>query len=69
MADERIHVALTRFGFEYGAAKVSRLASHNGYVVVGIETARQRLDITVTPTGLIRVGKVVRNRAKNGGCK
>lgn len=68
MADE-VYAALTRYGFEYGAAKVSRLASHKGYVVVGFETPRQRLDITVTPTGLIRVGKVVRNEAKNGGCE
>lgn len=53
----------TSYGFQFGPAVVERLASHDGYVVVGIKTQRQRLDITITPTGLIRVGKPVRNLA------
>lgn len=51
----------TLYGFEFGPAVVERLAHDNGYVVVGVKTQRQRLDITITPSGLIRVGKPVRN--------
>lgn len=54
----------TQYGFQYGAALVERYASHKGYVIVGIKTPKQRLELTVTPTGLIRVGKPVRNLEK-----
>jgi hypothetical protein len=50
------------FGFEWGAAKAERLASNGEYVVLGISTPRERLEITVTPSGLMRVGKVEKVR-------
>ncbi len=53
----------TLYGFEFGPALVERLVQHKGYVVVGVKTQRQRLDITVTPSRLIRVGKPVQNLA------
>lgn len=48
----------TQYGFEFGAATVERLASHKGYAIVGIRTPRMRIDITVTPSGLLRFGNV-----------
>jgi hypothetical protein len=46
---------VTEYGFEYGAATVERLASHKGYVVIGIRTPKIRMEITVTPSGLMRL--------------
>lgn len=60
----------TRYGFKFGATEVERLASQAGYVIIGLKTPRQRVDITVTPTGLIRVGPTVANeerQAPGGG--
>ena len=54
----------TKYGFQFKAATVERLASHEGYAIIGITTPKQRLDITVTPTGIIRVGKPVKNLEK-----
>lgn len=54
---------VTQYGFKFGAATVDRLVSHKGYVVIGVKTPRQRIEIMVTPSGLIRVGKLVRNLA------
>ena len=56
----------TRYGFRFGAAHVQRYVSHNGYVTLGIETPRQQLVITVTPSGLIRVGEVGRTFRRDG---
>ena len=56
----------TTYGFRFGAAHVQRYVSHNGYVTLGIETPRQQLKITVTPSGLIRVGQVNRAFRKEG---
>lgn len=55
-------IRTTNYGFEFEAATVERLASHNGYAIVGVKTSKQRLEITITPKGLIRVGKTVRNQ-------
>jgi hypothetical protein len=49
---------ITHYGFEYEAATVERLASHKGYVIIGVRTPRQRVEIHVTPSGLLRVQKV-----------
>jgi len=45
----------TLFGFDWGAAKVTRLASHNQIIFIGVETPRQSIHLSVTPTGKIRV--------------
>ena len=52
-----IHYAETRFGFEYGAAKVERFHSDDrrGWVIIGIDTPRHKLQIYVTKTGRVRV--------------
>lgn len=58
-------VESTRYGFKFGAVQVERLASsHGGYVVVGLKTPRQRVEVTVTPTGLIRVGPTATNEER-----
>ena len=57
----KAEVKTTIYGFQFGAALVERYASHTGYVIVGVKTKRQRLELTVTPSGLIRVGKPVKN--------
>ena len=54
----------TKYGFQFGAALVERYASHKGYVVVGVKTPKQRLEMTITPSGLIRVGKPIKNLEK-----
>ena len=48
-------VSATKYGFQFGPALVERLASHKGYVIVGIKTEKQTLEVTVTPTGLLRL--------------
>lgn len=62
---QEIESKTTQYGFQYGAARVERCASHKGYVVVGISTPKHRLDITVTPSGLIRVSKPVKNDVRS----
>jgi hypothetical protein len=57
------HYVLTRYGFEYGAALVERAGSLHGHIVLTISTGRQRVDVRVTPSGLIRVNDVVKNEA------
>ena len=54
------HYRESKYGFEYGAAIVERAASHKGYVSFMIRTERQLLQIDVTPTGFIRVGKPIK---------
>jgi hypothetical protein len=64
------HRAVTRFGFEWGAANVDRLMSDEGFgVVIAVHTTcGQVVNIRVTPSGRIRVGKVgKRVPTKNGG--
>lgn len=52
--DERVHYAETEYGFEYGAARVERTASHKGTVVIGILdriTGKRLVDLYVSPQG------------------
>ena len=57
-----MHYKETKFGFEWGAAIVERVVSHKGYVVLVVRSKRKELDITVTPSGLIRTEKQVKAR-------
>jgi len=52
-----IHYAETEYGFEYGAAKVTRITSDKKrkWIVLGIETPKTRLQVYVTKTGKVRV--------------
>lgn len=60
------HYRETRYGFEWGAAKVSRCASHKGHVVLTVVTPKERLDIRVTPSGLIKLDKGIEKLGKDG---
>ena len=52
-----MNFAETKYGFEWGAAKVERLCSDDkkGWVCLGVETRKHRLQIIITKTGKIRV--------------
>lgn len=45
----------TRYGFRWGVLEVSRAAEHRGHRVITLRTDRERLDVRITPTGLIRI--------------
>ncbi len=45
----------TPYGFQFGPALVERLIEHKGAVVLAVKTPACTLEITVTPTGRIRV--------------
>ena len=49
--------AVTQYGFQYGAAEVTRMCSDEKkeWVCLGIETPRDKLQIYVTKTGKVRV--------------
>jgi len=51
----KINYVETKYGFEYGPAKVERMASDNGHVWIEIRTKRGALIVRVTPTGLIKI--------------
>lgn len=53
-AKKMIELHETRYGFNWGKVKVERVVSHLGYKVIQVETPRRRLEVTITPTGLIR---------------
>jgi hypothetical protein len=55
-----MHSIDTQYGFEFGAASVTRLFSHKGYAYIEIKTPRGAVTVAVTPTGLIRLGKIVK---------
>jgi hypothetical protein len=57
---------ITKFGFHYGPAKVTRSWSHKGHVGLEVHTGKQTLDIRITPTGLIRVGEIKPDWRKPG---
>ena len=52
-----LHYKETKYGFEYGAAIVSRLISDDkkGWVTIGVSTKKQAIQIYVTKTGKIRI--------------
>jgi hypothetical protein len=52
----------SKYGFRWGAVDVVRAATHKGYRFLLIETERQAVQIAITPTGFLRVGKPHKNR-------
>lgn len=53
----------TKYGFQDGPAEVQRICTEtDGSVVIAIITARQRLEVRVTPSGLIRFGLVPKQK-------
>lgn len=52
----RVHYKGTQFGFEYGAARVVRIASDKkGWVVIGVTSPKGSVEVHVTKTGKIRL--------------
>jgi hypothetical protein len=53
----KIHYRESEFGFEYGSARVTRLASDEktGAVVIRVASPKSWVDVYVTRTGKIRV--------------
>ena len=45
----------TPYGFEWGAARVTRVLDHKGGVLINVGSNRGNVDLWVTPTGFIRV--------------
>ena len=47
----------TKYGFDYGAAKIERKCSDDkkGWVCLGIETPKATLSVYVTKTGKVRI--------------
>jgi hypothetical protein len=58
------------FGFEYGAAKVTRAMSDEkkGWVVLMLETPKTHIQIYVTKTGKVRVYDYMSNKELKAGC-
>jgi hypothetical protein len=52
-----MHYLETRYGFEWGAAKIERLFSDEkkGWVTFAIKTPKKDLQVYVTKTGKIRI--------------
>lgn len=53
-----LHFAETKYGFEFGAAKVTRITSDEkkGWVLIGVETPKNKhVQIYVTKTGKVRI--------------
>ena len=52
-----MHYKETQYGFEYGAAKVSRYCSDEkqGWVYMGVETPKEVVELYITKTGKVRV--------------
>lgn len=57
------HYAETRYGFDWGAAVVTRTASHGAFVFLAVETTSgQRLDIRVSDSGRIKLFPVTKSK-------
>ena len=71
MTEQKIPYKEVDYGFQYGTAEVTRLCSDDkkGWVVLLVETPKQKLQIYVTKTGLVRVhdkdGKEWKTREKH----
>ena len=50
-----MHYKETKYGFEWGVAKIERLISDKGRVVMKLETPRALLEVSITKTGLVRI--------------
>ena len=57
----RFELTETRFGFAWGPAHIIRCVSDKKYgVILEVRTGRQRLNVRVTPTGVIRTSYLPR---------
>ncbi len=55
MGNNKVFFKKVAFGFQYGALTVERQMSVQGHVVIELSTPRTRLQVRVTPMGLIRI--------------
>lgn len=60
MPGEVQHYAETQYGFEWGSAKVERMASwsrkgHGSQVCIGIDTPTNHVQVYVSKTGVVRL--------------
>ena len=64
-----IHYAETRYGFAWGAAKITRCFSEakNGSVVLLLTTPKQMIQLYVTKTGKVRIADAIGEWARKGG--
>jgi len=57
----------TDYGFNYGAAKVTRIANDGEAVIIGVETPKTTISIRVTKTGKMTIYNNVGDIAKFKG--
>ena len=59
-----VKTEVTQYGFNFGAVKVERLCSDDKrqWVVVGIETPKEKLQVYVTKTGKVVIRDAAGNR-------
>ena len=50
-----MHFKETEFGFEWGAAKITRAFSRDEWITLRLKTQKDTLQIYVTKTGKIRI--------------
>ncbi len=52
-----MHFKKIKYGFEYGAAILTRLMSDEkkGWVIIGVKTEKENLQIYITKTGKMRI--------------
>ena len=53
-----IEVKQLPFGFKWGNTSIQRMASHEGNLLLGIETPSCEIRIRITPSGQIRISQV-----------
>lgn len=66
-SDPEYPCAETRFGFRWGPVRVDRFWSDKRGVMLGILTDRGCVQVFVTPTGFVRVGKMDKRHDRNNG--
>ena len=64
-----IHYAETKYGFDWGAAKITRCFSEpkKGWVTLIVETPKVTLQIYVTKTGKVRITDSIGEWKRKGG--
>ena len=55
--ENEIHFENIKYGFEYGAAKITRLFSDQkkGWVTIGVDTAKTDIQVYITKAGKVRI--------------
>lgn len=57
----------TQYGFRFHPLEVTRIASSDKWgCAIDVETPLQRIEIRATPTGILRVGPIIKKAKKKG---